>query len=108
MAAPSILSRPRSAFSCASRYIAEMNECFVRLERELLDRGLVEDAGWLHRTATGAYTTSSEMYGELGAIVQRIYRCIPEKAASDLRPAFEDCERLVRLAWPDFRIRREP
>ena len=79
-------------------------DCFHQLERGLQDLGLVEDAQWMQRARTCPYTTSSEMYGELGEAIRRIYRSIPRESVVSLRHVFSDCEHSVRRAWPGFTL----
>jgi hypothetical protein len=81
-----------------------MVECFSHLEQGLRSHGLVEDARWLLGATTCAYTTSSEMYGTLGAMVQRIHRSIPFAAAQSLTAEFQRCEQVVQQVWPDFHL----
>jgi hypothetical protein len=78
--------------------------CFEELESELLRLGFVEDAHRLHGTLVCAYTTSSEMYGEIGEMVREIHGAIPESARVELRSEFAACVRAVRIAWPEFAI----
>jgi hypothetical protein len=80
------------------------NDCFKDLECRLRDAGLVEDARWLRQARTNAYTASSELLGETGAMVARIYRSIPVAERESLRADFEKCERAVQLAWPKFNL----
>lgn len=75
-------------------------DSFKALEDGLLKLGLVEDALWLKQTRNCAYTTSSEMLGELGEMVQRIYHSIPLEAANSLREHFYDCEDVVQKLGP--------
>jgi hypothetical protein len=78
---------------------------FQRLERGLHELGLVDDARWLYRSRTCAYPTSSERYGELGAVVRSIHRSISRDAARSLRGLFDECEHTIRLVWPNFNLR---
>jgi len=78
--------------------------CFDNLENGLLGLGLVEDARRLHGTLVSVYTTSSEMFGEIGEMVRHIHRTIPESARVELRSEFAACARLVRGYWPEFTI----
>jgi hypothetical protein len=82
-------------------------DCFEALERGLQESGLTEEADSLRQTRTSVYTTSSELYGELGETVGRIYRVVPTDAAQSLRKLFKACERSVRNAWSEFRLRRD-
>ena len=76
--------------------------CLHDLENGLLGLGLVEDARRLQGTLVCVYTTSSEMFGEIGEMVRGIHRTIPESARVDLRSEFAACVRLVRTYWPEF------
>ena len=82
-------------------------ESFKALEEGLLELGLVEDARWLNQTRTCAYTSSSEMLGELGAMVRRIQRSIPKEAVNSLREKFANCENTVQAAWPCFSLKED-
>ncbi|TWT94035.1 hypothetical protein Pla108_37460 [Botrimarina colliarenosi] len=79
-------------------------DCFEALECGLQEIGLYEDASWLRQTRTDAYTTSSEMLGELGAMVRRIHKVIPDNATDNLTGIFSDCELAVRLVWPEYNL----
>jgi hypothetical protein len=78
--------------------------CFDNLENGLLGLGLAEDARRLHGTVVGVYTTSSEMFGEIGETVRHIHRAIPESARVELRSEFAACVKVVRTVWPEFAI----
>ena len=77
---------------------------FKELEEGLLQLGLVGDARWLNQARSCCYTTSSEMLGELGAMVQRIHRSIPQQSISSLSEDFAECEAAVQIAWPNFTL----
>jgi len=79
-------------------------ECFNELEDGLIELGLVEDARRLNQTRTDCYTTSSEMLGELGAMVRRIHRTIPQEAVSSLHEKFAYCESAVQAGWPNYTL----
>ena len=79
-------------------------DAFEELESSLRQQGLFEDARWLNQTRTSCYTTSSEMLGELGAMVRRIHGSIPIEAATSLSNDFAECEAAVQLAWPDYKL----
>lgn len=64
--------------------------------------GLFEDARWMHVRLSQSYTTSSEMLGECGEMVRRIYRIIPSEARGALSDLFDECELSVKRAWPNF------
>ena len=48
-----------------------------------------------------AWTTSSELVGELGAAIRDFERAQPVVSPS-LRSALEQCARIVVRVWPDF------
>jgi hypothetical protein len=81
-----------------------MFECFVRLEQGLVSRGLVEDARWLQSATASTYTTSCELSGEVGAMLQRIYRTIPSEHINALQSEFDECQRAIQIAWPQFSL----
>ena len=81
-----------------------MFECFIRLERGLVSRGLVEDARWLQSATASQYTTDSDRSGEVGAMLQRIYRTIPSELINALHSEFDECERAIQIAWPQFSL----
>ncbi len=84
--------------------LMQRTDAFKELEDGLLQLGLVEDARWLNGTRTCCYTTSSEMLGELGAMVRRIYGSVPVEAVTSLNNYFTECESAVQLAWPDYNL----
>jgi hypothetical protein len=48
-----------------------------------------------------AWTTSSELVGELGAVIRDFERTQPVVSPS-LRSALDQCARIVVRVWPDF------
>lgn len=79
-------------------------ECFDDLMRQLRSEGHSQFAdtldSLLHRTA---WTTGSELTGELGLALLSFQRDTPS-ISSTLRPQLELCMRFVRQDWPDIKL----
>ena len=82
--------------------------CFEILAQRLLGLGLAEEAKSLSGAVTSVYTTSSEMYGEIGLEIRRIHGVVPVAAARELRAEFKACVKSVRTAWPEFTLESRP
>ena len=74
---------------------------FTALAASLRASGFVEQAARLEDVLTTSWTTSSELYGELGLAVLAARReCRPLSAAQ--KTLIRQCLRQVRTAWPTF------
>ena len=77
-------------------------ECFDRLIAALRAAGQTEDEQRLHTILHEvAWTTSSELLGELGLKVVAIRKANPI-GSKDLEQALDDCLAVVRRAWPSI------
>jgi hypothetical protein len=78
-------------------------ECF----RELIQLLRAENAGVtadrLETLLNSAWTTSSELLGELGLEIVEFQRCGYEPQREELRNSIEACLSRIRQAWPDIR-----
>jgi len=74
---------------------------FEELVSKLRKRGFDEGAEEIAILMSLAWTTSSEMIGELGRAVLRFQREHPG-VSTDLRDALDRCMNEVRIFWPDI------
>ncbi len=78
-------------------------DCFRQLIQGLRDEGFEKAAGrldfLLHRVA---WTTGSELLGELGLAIRDFERTKPAMTSS-LRATLKECKDAVRGAWPGVR-----
>jgi hypothetical protein len=80
-------------------------ECFDELIRQLRVEGHVQPAARLHELLhETAWTTTSELMGELGLAILAFKRSGPS-VSSDLRRLLDSCMRLVRRVWPGIKYR---
>ena len=74
-------------------------DCFRELIQELRREHFDEVAGKVDSTLNRvAWTTSSELVGQLGAAIRDSERVV----SPSLRSALEQCARIVVRLWPDF------
>jgi hypothetical protein len=82
-------------------------ECFEELMRQLQTAGHAAMAqkldDMLHRVA---WTTGSELIGELGLEILAFQKNTPEGAV-ELQESIRRCMAMVRRIWPDITARRE-
>jgi len=77
-------------------------DCFRELIQELRREHFDEVAGRVDSILNDvAWTTGSELVGELGAAICDFERTQPVVSPS-LRSALERCARIVVRVWPDF------
>lgn len=77
------------------------SEPFHALASSLKESGLTAHASRLEDTLNGTWTTSSELIGELGAVVLEIRReC--SALTPDQKRLVKDCLRQVHRVWPGF------
>ena len=77
-------------------------DCFRELIQELRREHFDEVAGRVDSILNDvAWTTGSELVGELGATIRDFERAQPVVSPS-LRSALERCARIVVRVWPDF------
>ena len=78
-------------------------EPFERFIVSLRDDGLVKDAERLHFLIhTVAWTTGSELLGELGQEITKLHREHGDKFSSSTRDQMEEALQMVARVWPDF------
>ena len=74
--------------------------CFDELIRRLRVEGYDEPAKRLHALLHEvAWTTGSELLGELGLVISAFERGRP-KASPDLRSLLDSCFKVVKEVWP--------
>ena len=77
-------------------------ECFDELTHQLRAEGCEETAGKLHALLhETAWTTSSELLGELGLAILDFERSV-SAVSPELKRRIETCMSLVRRAWPQI------
>ena len=77
-------------------------ECFDALIQQLRAEGYVQTAAQLHTVLHDiAWTTGSELMGELGLILLVLARSHPVMTA-ELRRSLDGCLRAVKHVWPDI------
>ena len=77
------------------------SEPFRALAAALKVSGFTNHSTRLEDVLNGAWTTSSELIGELGVVVITIRKeCRP--LTSDQKALVKECMRQVRRAWPGF------
>jgi hypothetical protein len=76
---------------------------FDELIRQLRAKGLPAAADSLASIKASAWTTSSQMLGELGMAVLKI-QSENAQASSDLKRALTRCIEEVRKVWPQIRL----
>ena len=78
-------------------------ECFDGLIASLRDDGLSTEADrlyvLLHKVA---WTTGSELIGELGQALKKIEKEVLPTMSANSEQKFEDCFKMVYRVWPDF------
>ena len=78
-------------------------ECFDELTASLRDDGLSTEADrlyiLLHRVA---WTTGSELIGELGQALKKIENDGSPTISANSAQKIEECFKMVRRVWPDF------
>ena len=78
-------------------------EPFERLIVSLRADGLAKDADRLDHFIHGvAWTTGSELVGELGQEITKLHREHGDKFSSSTRDQMEDALEMVARVWPDF------
>ena len=78
-------------------------DCFDELIASLRRDGLSAEADRLHVLLHEvAWTTGSELLGELGQELKKIEECGSAKPSSDTREKIAECFRMVFRVWPDF------
>ena len=78
-------------------------ECFEELIRQLRSAGHTSAAQKLDQTLHGvAWTTGSELIGELGAEILVFQRATPEVDAK-LQSTLSRCMAMVRRVWPNIK-----
>ena len=78
-------------------------ECFDELIRRLRAEGHVAPADKLHRLLHEvAWTTGSELIGELGLAILTFQRSMPV-VSPDLRRLLDSCSSVVRRQWPNIK-----
>jgi len=78
-------------------------ECFDELICQLRAEGHIEPADRLHTLLHKvAWTTGSELIGELGLAILAFERSTPA-VSSDLRRLLDFCSGVVRRRWPDIK-----
>jgi len=82
----------------------ESYRCFDKLIAELRADGHLETAQrldvLLHEVA---WTTGSELIGELGLVIQGFERAASGPLSPELRESIRTCMSEVRKVWPDIR-----
>jgi hypothetical protein len=79
------------------------DNCFDELIRQLRAEGHADPAARLHALLKEvAWTTSSELWGELGLEILAFERS-GAAASPDLRRRIDTCMRSVRRVWPDIK-----
>ncbi len=68
----------------------------------LRERGFVAEAEELHSRVHCAYTTSSELYGEIGSAIRRLQRCLGRRMPADAQSLLEGAMVEVRKVWPQL------
>ena len=78
-------------------------EPLERLIVSLRADGLAEDADRLHSLIHEvAWTTGSELVGELGKEIRQLQREHGDKFSSSTRDRMDEAMRMVARVWPDF------
>jgi hypothetical protein len=78
---------------------------FDRLTESLRAAGLGEDAGRLHSLLhETAWTSSSELLGELGLELRRIKKQHWRRLDEGARSLLQECAAAVHKGWPAMRI----
>ena len=78
-------------------------ECFDELTASLRNDGLSKEADRLHVLLHEvAWTTGSELLGELGQELKRIELEGSPKRSTKSLAKIEECFRMVVRVWPDF------
>jgi hypothetical protein len=78
-------------------------DCFEELITQLRAEGHARTADILHhRLHVVAWTTGSELLGELGAVILKFQRSTPSVSAP-LQQALSCSLEMVRRVWPDIR-----
>jgi len=78
-------------------------ECFDELTASLRNDGLSEEADRLHVLLHEvAWTTGSELLGEIGQELKRIEQEESPKISTKSIKKIEECFRMVFRVWPDF------
>ena len=78
-------------------------DCFEELIASLRADGLRDEARKLHVLCHEvAWTTGSELLGELGQEMKRIENDSSVKKSEDARKKIDECFQMVRRVWPDF------
>jgi hypothetical protein len=82
----------------------ESYQCFDTLIAQLRAEGHLETALRLHTLLhETAWTTGSELIGELGLVILGFERTVSEPLSPELREALRICMYEVRKVWPGIR-----
>lgn len=77
-------------------------KCFEELVHQLQDAGHTATARKLDEMLHLAWTTGSELIGELGLEILAFQRTTPE-AGPELHDTISRCMAMVRRVWPDIK-----
>jgi hypothetical protein len=78
-------------------------EPFEKLIVSLRNDGLLRESGLLdHMIHKVAWTTGSELIGELGKTIKEIRRTTLNKLSNESRERMKEAMEMVKQVWPDF------
>ena len=78
----------------------DLAELLEGIGEALRDAGLDSEADALDSVTSGAYTSSSEWYGDLGLALVAIRGSVARRASPITLGAIDDALELVREVWP--------
>jgi hypothetical protein len=78
-------------------------DCFRRLAKKMRLAGFSREAGLIDSRFKTAWTTSSELIGELGSNILAFEKERRDLLDSELRHSIDECMAVVRKIWPDIR-----
>ena len=90
-----LAKKPFELTSELDAVIGNLRECGHAGKAEEL-RGIVHETAW---------TTSSEMLGEIGLCLLRIQQSLGRKPAAEVSKGLARCLKAVRKTWPDIKLR---
>jgi hypothetical protein len=78
-------------------------EPYDRLIASLRNDGLLKESNLLqHMIHSVAWTTGSELIGELGQAIKKIEKACPLSLSDDSRKNNREAMEMVKRVWPDF------